>query len=71
MKLTRLLTPLLLIGLMSGCAKISGDSYCDITGPLFFESERTIDWLIENDRNLLSDIMVSNETFERVCDTDL
>ena len=71
MKLKLSMTLLSLIVLTSGCAKISGDSYCDITSPLFFESERTIDWLIENDRGLLSDIMVSNETFERVCDADL
>ena len=63
--------PLLLLGLTSGCAKISGDSYCDITGPLLFESERTIDWLIKNDRPLMQDIMVSNETYKRVCNPDL
>ena len=67
MKLIRLMTPLLLLALLSSCAKISGDSYCDITGPLLFESERTIDWLIENDRPLMQDIMVSNETYQRVC----
>ena len=61
------MTLLSLTVLTSGCAKISGDSYCDITGPLLFESERTIDWLIENDRPLMQDIMVSNETYQRVC----
>ena len=67
MKSTLSMTLLSLTVLTSGCAKISGDSYCDITGPLLFESERTIDWLIENDRPLMQDIMVSNETYQRVC----
>ncbi len=53
---------------ISGCGlKISGDSYCDITKPLLFDSQRTVDWLVVNDRTLLVDVIVHNETNVRIC----
>ena len=61
----------LVIVLPTGCAKISGDSYCDITSPLFFKNDDIVDYLIKNDRALVSDIMVSNETYQRICDADI
>ena len=57
-----------LIVLVSGCGvKISGDSYCDIAGPLLFDSQKTVDWLLANDRTLLVDVIVHNETQDRIC----
>lgn len=46
---------------------ISSDSYCDIAGPLLFDSQRTVDWLLANDRTLLVDVIVHNETHDRIC----
>jgi hypothetical protein len=46
---------------------MGSDSYCDITKPLMFDSQRTVDWLVENDRTLLMDVIVHNETNERIC----
>jgi hypothetical protein len=46
---------------------ISGDSYCDIAGPLLFDSQKTVDWLLANDRTLLVDVIVHNETQDRIC----
>jgi len=59
------MTPILLIGLMSGCAK--SDGYCDIASPLYFDTDETVSWLLRNDRTLLVDITVHNETTKRIC----
>lgn len=52
---------------LAGCAKITGDTYCDIASPLYFDSEATPEWLLKHDRDLLVDIVVHNETNERLC----
>ena len=52
---------------LAGCAKITGDTYCDIASPLHFDSEATPEWLLKHDRDLLVDIVVHNETNERLC----
>ncbi len=53
--------------LASGCAKINGDTYCDLSAPMMFDSERTVDWLLQNDRALLSGIVTQNETYDQTC----
>jgi len=64
----RAMIPILLIALLGGCgATISGDSYCDITRPVLFGGQHTVDWLMKNDRALVVDLLVANETFERIC----
>ena len=57
----------LLIVLVSGCAKISNDSYCDISSPLYFDHEDVIEMLMAEDRQLITDILVHNETHSRIC----
>jgi hypothetical protein len=62
------LTILTLFSLLaSGCAKISGDTYCDLTSPIIFDSDEVVDYLIERDAKLLRDIIIHNETHEKVC----
>lgn len=56
--------PVLLTGLLSGCL---GNTECDWTRPIPFGSQQSIDWLLQNDRNLLTDVVVHNETRERIC----
>ena len=47
--------------LLAGCAaKIDGD-FCDIGKPMRFDNAETINWLAENDRWLLQDIVAHNE----------
>lgn len=58
--------PILLILPAAGCVKI-GDSYCDIASKLYFDDNATVDWLLQNDRSLLVDIIVHNETNTRIC----
>ena len=60
-------TAALLIVPLAGCAKVGANSYCDIASPLYFESMKTAEWLMENDRKLLTDIVINNETHERLC----
>lgn len=62
-----LMTMALLAVPLAGCAKITGDTYCDIASPLYFDSEATPEWLLKHDRDLLVDIVVHNETNERLC----
>ena len=50
--------------LVSGCV---GSEYCDIASELYFDSDRTVSWLVQNDRDLLVDIVVHNETTTRIC----
>ena len=68
MKWTRLTIPTLLIVLIAGCgAKISGDTYCDLTRPLLFDGKDTVTYMLKHDRILFVDILVANETRLRVC----
>jgi len=53
--------------LASGCAKISGDTYCDLTSPIIFDSDEVVDYLIQRDKKLLRDIIIHNETHKKVC----
>jgi hypothetical protein len=53
--------------LVSGCASVTANSYCDIVLPMHFRTQATVDWLLRNDRELLVDIVVNNETHERLC----
>lgn len=54
-----------LIALLGGC--VSGSEYCDIASPMYFESSDTVSWLLHNDRTLLVEIIVHNETTDRLC----
>ena len=66
MKLKRWMILTLLIAPISGCG-MTTNSYCDITSPMLFDSQRTVDWLLRNDRALLVDIIVHNEQNTRIC----
>ena len=57
----------MLTALLSGCGMTTADSYCDIASPLYFDDNNTVDWLLQNDRALLVDIVVHNETNARIC----
>jgi hypothetical protein len=46
------------------------DSYCDVAKPHFFSSQDTVDWLLNNDRELLVDTTVHNETYDRLCGSE-
>lgn len=52
--------------LVSGCG-IRTDGYCDIASPLIMDSQRTVSWLVNNDRGLLVSVLVHNETNDRLC----
>ena len=68
MKLIQWMIPASLILLGSGCAQIKSDSYCDVAYPMYFEDDHTIDVLEEHDRELMIDVLVHNETYEKLCD---
>ena len=57
----------LLIGLTSGCVQKTSGDYCDIASPLYFENEDVVKYLLQNDTILLREIVVHNETQERLC----
>lgn len=53
--------------LLSGCDALTINTYCDIAQPMPLATEGTVEWLIKNDRSLLTDVIVHNETHARVC----
>lgn len=55
----------LLTGLPAGCTAVSTE--CDWTEPIRFGSQQSVDWLLVNDRQLLSSVVSHNETREEVC----
>jgi hypothetical protein len=57
--------------LLSGCASLATNSYCDVASPMRFGTQSTVDWLLRNDRQLLVEIVVNNETHERLCQSRL
>lgn len=59
-----LILPLVLV---TGCATTPSGDYCDLTRPKYFESAATVDWLDENDRGLLAQIVVDNEVYREFC----
>ena len=60
-------TLVLLTALLAGCARSLDGDYCDIAVPHLFEGEATVRWLLANDRQLLVDTVVHNETYARLC----
>ena len=59
-----LILPLVLV---TGRATTPSGDYCDLTRPKYFESAATVDWLDENDRGLLAQIVVDNEVYREFC----
>ncbi|MGB1843878.1 MAG: hypothetical protein ACPHIB_06930 [Thalassobaculaceae bacterium] len=47
------------------------DSYCDVANPYYFDSTNTVDWLLENDRALLTELAAHNDTYERLCNPEV
>lgn len=59
---------LLPLALVSGCGvKISGDTYCDLSKPMYFGSDTVINELVETDPKLLRQIVEHNETRKAIC----
>ena len=55
------------IALLSGCATVATSNYCQIYSPSYFESEAVIQFLGENDKALLRNIVTQNETYAKLC----
>ena len=54
--------------LLSGCgATIAGDTYCDLSRSIMFGEQSVIDDLAVSDPQLLRQIVIHNETYERLC----
>lgn len=53
--------------LLAGCARSLDGDYCDIAVPHFLKGEETVRWLLVNDRQLLVDTIIHNETHHRLC----
>jgi hypothetical protein len=56
-----------LTALISGCAKAIEGNYCDLARVKHFESADTINWLSDNDRVLLAQIVAENEIYMWMC----
>ena len=60
MKSRLLVATILNVGLLSGCVAQTGD-FCDVARPIYIGSENVVDWLAENDENLLRSVVSHNE----------
>lgn len=43
------------------------NSYCEVVTPLYFDNTETVDWLMDNDRELLEDVLIHNESITGIC----
>jgi hypothetical protein len=68
MKLKVWMMMLCLPVLISGCASVTVNGYCDIAKPHYFADEEVTSWLLRKDPQLLTDTIVHNEQYERLCD---
>lgn len=64
MRSVRLIITVSLIALLSGCLR---SPECDWTRTIPLGSQSSVDWLIENDRQLLVDVTTHNEVRDRLC----
>ena len=62
-----LLTTLSLVVALSLTGCVTATNYCDITSPILFGSEGSVDWINENDQPLLRDIVTHNEQWSALC----
>jgi hypothetical protein len=53
--------------LLAGCAHVPQGDFCDIARPKYFTSAETINWLADNDRRLLAQIVAENEIYRDFC----
>ena len=65
MKLKLLILTLSSVVLLSGCVVSSGN-YGDIAKPILMGSMVTVDWLADNDEQLLRQIVSHNEQVEQL-----
>jgi len=62
------MTALSLSALVSGCGvAISGDTYCDLSDPIYFGNNTVVDELVKSDPKLLRQIVEHNETRKAIC----
>lgn len=52
---------------LAGCAKTTDGNYCDVSQPVYFNAQATIDWLAENDPVFLRDTIIRNEIWSKLC----
>lgn len=53
-------------GLLAGCVEPTSE-YCAVSKPILFGSQATVDWLADNDEQLLADVTTHNEQVEAIC----
>ena len=54
------------VALLSGCG-VQVTEYCVLTEPILFGSQETVEWLADNDEQMLTDIIVHNERMAALC----
>lgn len=53
--------------LLAGCMHVPQGDFCDIARAKYFLSAETINWLADNDRRLLAQIVAENEIYRDFC----
>lgn len=53
--------------LLSGCAAKNADPLCSVVRPIYFETDKTVDWLAANDTMTLRQVVAQNEVIQSTC----
>lgn len=56
--------PLSSLAVSGGCAVVPNGDFCDVARPIYISSTAVVDWLAENDEQLLRDVVSHNEKTE-------
>lgn len=51
---------------LSGCVAPATE-YCTLSKPIMLGSQETVDWLSDNDEQMLSEVVVHNEQVAALC----
>jgi hypothetical protein len=53
--------------LLSGCATKIADPLCSVVEPIYFDTDKTVDWLAANDTMMLRQVVAQNEVIQSTC----
>ena len=52
---------------LSGCATKIADPLCGVIAPIYFDTDKTVDWLAANDTMMLRQVVAQNEVIQSTC----
>lgn len=53
--------------LLSGCVTKIAEPLCNVVRPIYFDTNKTVDWLAANDTMMLRQVVAQNEVIQSTC----